>query len=192
MMYPDRNPDKRQAILDASLMLFCDFGFHGTTMPAIARKAKVGAGTIYRYFESKEQLVNVLFRHWKETYGAALLQDFPFDASPRDQLRAYWRAMVDFARDNPRAYAFLELHHHARYLDPESLILENRLLDLGMDVIKGWQAMGHVKEGPVELIFAVLYGAFSGVFKAVQLRALTLNDDVMDQAERCVWEAIRR
>ena len=33
--------DKRQAILDAALSLFADQGFHGTSVPEIARKAGV-------------------------------------------------------------------------------------------------------------------------------------------------------
>ena len=44
--------------LDAT---FAERGYDGTTIPMIAEKAKVGAGTIYRYFENKEALVNSLF-----------------------------------------------------------------------------------------------------------------------------------
>jgi AcrR family transcriptional regulator len=45
--------DKRDAILDAALELFAEFGFYGTAVPQVAEKAKVGAGTIDRYFENK-------------------------------------------------------------------------------------------------------------------------------------------
>ncbi|MDI5791109.1 helix-turn-helix domain containing protein [Bacillus licheniformis] len=41
---------------------FADRGFDAATIPMIADKANVGAGTIYRYFDSKEALVNVLFQ----------------------------------------------------------------------------------------------------------------------------------
>jgi TetR/AcrR family transcriptional regulator, repressor of fatR-cypB operon len=51
---------KREAILNAALQLFTEFGFHGTAMPQVAERAGVGAGTIYRYFTSKEALVNTL------------------------------------------------------------------------------------------------------------------------------------
>src|SRR5690606_27876447 len=53
--------DKREAILHAALELFVERGFWGTAVPEIAEKAGVGAGTIYRYFESKEALVNALY-----------------------------------------------------------------------------------------------------------------------------------
>ncbi|MCY7913714.1 helix-turn-helix domain-containing protein, partial [Bacillus haynesii] len=45
---------KYQKIIEASLVLFADRGFDAATIPMIAEKANVGAGTIYRYFDSKE------------------------------------------------------------------------------------------------------------------------------------------
>jgi len=44
--------DKRETILAAALELFVERGFYGTAVPEIAERAGVGAGTIYRYFES--------------------------------------------------------------------------------------------------------------------------------------------
>jgi transposase len=34
------------------MQLFAERGYDGTTIPMIAEKANVGAGTIYRYFEN--------------------------------------------------------------------------------------------------------------------------------------------
>ena len=49
--------DKRKDILDATLQLISDQGFHGTPMSQIAAEAGVGAGAIYRYFENKHLLL---------------------------------------------------------------------------------------------------------------------------------------
>ena len=40
--------NKRDDIMEAALILFAERGYDGTTVPMIAEKAKVGAGTIYR------------------------------------------------------------------------------------------------------------------------------------------------
>ena len=53
--------NKQEDIFDAAIKLFAERGYDGTTIPMIAEKANVGAGTIYRYFENKEALVNSLF-----------------------------------------------------------------------------------------------------------------------------------
>ena len=62
--------DKREAILAAATELFVERGFHGTTVPEIAERAGVGAGTIYRHFASKEAVVNELFRLHKQALTA--------------------------------------------------------------------------------------------------------------------------
>ncbi|HEY4124317.1 MAG TPA: helix-turn-helix domain-containing protein, partial [Rhizomicrobium sp.] len=52
--------DKRERLLDAALELFELRGFDGVAVPEIAHMAGVATGTIYRYFETKEALVNAL------------------------------------------------------------------------------------------------------------------------------------
>lgn len=183
--------DKRLAILDAALELFVEYGFHGTAVPQIAKQAKVGAGTIYRYFTNKEALVNVLFRRWKTTLSEEVLEAFPFDAPAREQFRAYWTRMTDFARKHPRAQAFLELHHHAAYLDDESRALEERLLQTALAVVQRMQAMQAVRPVRAEILIAVMYGAMLGLLKAAWHGHLDLDDATVAVAEQCCWEAIR-
>lgn len=45
-------------ILDAAISLFSDFGYYGVTTRDIAKKAGVTEGSIYRLFESKQNLFN--------------------------------------------------------------------------------------------------------------------------------------
>lgn len=59
-----RDPDKDVAVLDAARELLVDKGYQGTTVIAIARRAGVGAPTIYRRWPSKEALVeDAAFAH---------------------------------------------------------------------------------------------------------------------------------
>src|SRR5438477_716828 len=113
---PIDRTDKREAILDAALELFAERGFHGTAVPLVAERAKVGAGTIYRYFESKEQLVNALYKRWKGAIAHAVMSDFPFAEPARAQFHAFFRRTITFAEEHTLAFTFLELHHHAPYL----------------------------------------------------------------------------
>ena len=46
----------RQAILRAALALFAQKGFYRTTTKAISQKAKIAEGTLFNYFETKEDL----------------------------------------------------------------------------------------------------------------------------------------
>jgi AcrR family transcriptional regulator len=51
----------RRAILQAALDLFAEKGFYHTTTRAISRKAKIAEGTLFNYFETKEDLALYFF-----------------------------------------------------------------------------------------------------------------------------------
>ena len=52
--------DKNERILDAALDKFKQYGFMKTTVDDIARQTQVGKGTIYLYFQNKEDILNAL------------------------------------------------------------------------------------------------------------------------------------
>ena len=118
--------NKREAVMRAALDLFVERGFYGTAVPEIADKAEVGAGTIYRYFPSKEALVNELYREEKMRFGNSVIDHFP-TGNARELFRTLWMRMAKFAVENEKSFVFLELHHHARYLDAESRAVEKRM-----------------------------------------------------------------
>jgi TetR/AcrR family transcriptional regulator, repressor of fatR-cypB operon len=183
--------DKREAILSAALTLFAERGFHGTAVPLVAEKAGVGAGTLYRYFESKEALVNELYRRWKQKLVAEVLAIIPVDAPPRKQFHLYWQGMAAFFDHYPEEFHFLELHHHSPYLDPESHELERTTLGMIRGFVEEAQRRQQMKQVMPEVLMAIAHGAFVGLVKAQSLSYLPLTKEVLEQAENAIWEAIR-
>jgi AcrR family transcriptional regulator len=183
---------KRDAILEAALDLFAERGFHGTAVPLIAERAGVGAGTVYRYFESKEAIVNALYRSWKQTLSASILAAISPEQPPREQFHVYWTKLADFARKYPKVYSFLELHHHSPYLDDESRALTDRLIQLALASFADFRRQQVVKDVAPEIMMAIVHGAFVGLVKACSFGSNLLTPDAVATAEQCVWEAIRR
>lgn len=184
--------DKREAILDAALELFAERGFYGTAVPAVAEKAKVGAGTIYRYFPSKEALVNALFQRHKQALGASMLAGFPLEAPFREQFHHFWSAVCGYAAANPIALQFLELHHHGSYLDAQSRAIEAQLLGTAKSLVDGAIASQILKPVPGELLMAIVWGSFRALIQGGCEGLIQLDSVMISQAEACVWEAIRR
>jgi len=185
------SPDKREAILEASLDLFVSRGFHGTTVPEVAERAGVGAGTIYRYFASKETLVNELYRDWKGQMARIMLDRFPIDAPAREQFHTFWGRLVQFFVDHTKAFWFLEIHHHADYLDERSRALEQRMTDFGIAFIQGAQQRHQLKPISPLLLIGIVLGAFTGVVRKASETGIPLDADAWNDAEQCTWEAIR-
>lgn len=184
--------EKRDAILEAALELFSERGFYGTAVPLLAEKAKVAAGTIYRYFENKEAIVNALYQEQKQLFGANVLAEFPFDAPARDQFHYFWTKSCAFARQHPKAIAFLELHHHHSYLDDVSRALEANILSHAYAFFAMTAEKKVTKPYPPEVLGSIVWGSFVGLMRGCWEKRLDLSDETIEQAENCVWEAIRR
>ncbi len=183
--------DKKERILDAALSLFATFGFHGTAVPAIAKKAGVGAGTIYRYFESKEALVNELFRREKQQILAVIMGQFPVDAPPRDQFHYFVQAVVRYARENRDSFQFLEHHHHAPYLDDKSCAVEKRVIMLVNSFLEHTSQAKVTKPVSAGILMSIVWGALIHLLKDQWAGQLELDEQALSDVERVLWEAIR-
>ena len=187
-----RSEDKREAIGAAALHLFAERGFHGVAVPEIAARAGVGLGTIYRYFDSKEALVNALYQEWKLATLDAVVADFPVDRPFKEQFLVLWTRWARFFGARPDVARFLELHHHAAYLDATSRAIEQRAWDLSGQLLAGARAQGLVKPLPDGVVVALVQGALVGLVRAVESGHLEeLSPEVVEAAGICVWEALR-
>jgi AcrR family transcriptional regulator len=184
--------DKYDAILTAALHLFGERGFHGTAVPEVAKRAKVAAGTIYTYFPSKEALVNALYRKWKTALGQQVFTKYPIDAAPREQFDVMWTTMVEFALQNREAFVFLELHHHASYLDKESKELESQLKDFASGALARGQAAGVFKEMDTVVLMELLFGAFTGMMRAHWEGRVKLGPASQENARAACWDMLAK
>jgi AcrR family transcriptional regulator len=89
-----RDAGAREAILDATLELIAERGFHATTMDAIAARAGVGKNTIYRRWAAKNDLVIDAFSHFTA--------DLELRAGPGDDV---YSRLLEYARSLARLYA---------------------------------------------------------------------------------------
>lgn len=184
--------DKQEAILAAALELFAERGFHGTAVPEIAERAGVGAGTIYRYFENKESIVNALFQRWKTALGAALVDEFPFDGAPRAQIHHFVTRTIAFAKKHPMALKFLEAHHHAPYLDAKSHMIEAQVLKPAQAFFEHHDRTKATRKVPPEVLFAVAWGSLYTLIRFHWEGRAELTPKAIEALEECIWDAIRR
>ncbi len=156
-------------------------------MPALAERAGVAAGTIYRYFPSKESLVNALYRHWKEELLGALGRNVPPGLGPREEFARLWSTLLTFATDHPQAFAFLETHHHSAYLDPASRLAGERSTAVAVEFVRRAQAAGAIRRARPELLISMVYGALVGLVKASQEGLVRMDRAALAASEESAW-----
>lgn len=183
---------KRDDILNAALRLFSQRGFYGTTMPQLAREAGVGAGTIYRYFDSKETLVNTLYQTWKAKITADVYADLPADMPWRARFTLLWTRLIDFAHAHPAAFSFVDLHFHSDYLDDQSRMVEQLSAAALFTLVIEGQADQVLADLPPAVLIAMVYSAFLGVIRAEQGGYVVVDEALASATEERAWAMIRR
>lgn len=86
--------ETRRAILEAARKRFLHYGFKKTTIDEIAADAGIGKGTVYLYFDNKEELLLTLAREVKRNVTDQMRAITESLASPEEKLRRMLLAAV--------------------------------------------------------------------------------------------------
>jgi len=103
--------DTRSRIVDAAAALLRAGGPAAVTTRGVAEAAGVQAPTIYRLFGDKDGLLDAVAEHVMRAFVAAKADVVDAaraaDVDPLDDLRAGWRAQVEFGLANPDVFRML-------------------------------------------------------------------------------------
>ncbi|MHC4660777.1 MAG: TetR/AcrR family transcriptional regulator [Planctomycetota bacterium] len=88
--------EKRRQIMSAAEKLFTGRRVHEITLDEVARAAKVGKGTIYRYFKDKDDLFFQVVTSGFDELCELLNERVPGNAPFRKQLLSACRKVTDF------------------------------------------------------------------------------------------------
>ncbi|MFB6291252.1 MAG: TetR/AcrR family transcriptional regulator [Candidatus Bipolaricaulia bacterium] len=89
----DANKEKMELLFKAATKRFGEDGYSDSTMDSIAEEAGVSKGTLYYYFDSKEELFFELLRDWLEKFDR-YLDDLTDQSSPVEELTEFHRTMI--------------------------------------------------------------------------------------------------
>lgn len=96
----------RQRILDAAMDVFVKEGYEGVSMRRIANKIEYSAGTIYRYFENKDDIMLQLCYQGFERL-LALQCELDNIVDPVERVKTGGRHYITFALENPELYELM-------------------------------------------------------------------------------------
>jgi AcrR family transcriptional regulator len=129
-----KSEDKRNAILDAATRVFAESGLSAAPTSEISKQAGVAEGTLFTYFNTKNDLINALYREIKLELADAMMSDFPRKKKVGTRLRHVWDRYVNWGIANPKQRRVL-----AQLTVSEALTKESR--DAGSAPFVEFQAM---------------------------------------------------
>ncbi|MFP3322447.1 TetR/AcrR family transcriptional regulator [Planococcus sp. SIMBA_160] len=182
---------KRDDVLGSALTLFAERGFDATTIPMIANDAKVGAGTIYRYFDNKEMLVNTLFQHYVTLFREALEKGYPGESGIREQFHHLFQGMIRFTNEHDHALYFIKTHTSAYFLDAESREQFSHLLMIFETFFEEGKKHNDIRPLPSKALIAIIFGSFLQLYQLVRAGELEATEELLAGVEESCWDAVR-
>ena len=123
-----RGTTKRERILRAAVDVFAQNGYFNAKVAEIAKAAGVADGTIYLYFDGKEDLLITIFREHTRNYLQSLERDLSTISRPEERLRIAIRHHLEtLGRDRALAIVSqVELRHSLKFM---SLLSQQEVAD---------------------------------------------------------------
>ncbi len=158
-----KSEETKLAILRCAAEVFSERPYHEVLTEELSARLKMGKGTLYRYFDSKEELYFATIvqglQGMREAINAALLQDMPLERRIEELTRtiiAYFWERRDF---------FVLLHRHEPKLDPGERAEWQKGREELVDMVAAVLAKEMRASGPVDPRLAVemLFGMIRSV-----------------------------
>ncbi len=188
MKYKDEK--KIEAIFEATLRLTGTVGIAGLKMSHIAKEAKIASGTLYIYFESKEELLNSLYAH---LINQGTLRKIPqFSHLPvKDQLAKIWESSLIFRVDNHTQIVFIEQFSISPFISKEGQKQTKKFTHHIKSLLDKGKEEGQVKNLNTQLMYSLLVGSIREFANERVKDKKRANKKFIAETFNLAWEAIK-
>ena len=136
---------KRKALLNATLNLVNNNGFHDAPMSKIAKIAEVSPATIYIYFENKQDLINQLYLEIKASFSEHAFKNYDENEAIKDSFQLIWYNIAHYKLNEVEEASFLSQCDNTPMIDDESRQQGLKHLQPLLDLWERGQQKGVIK-----------------------------------------------
>ncbi len=183
--------DKKDRILQATLKLITENGFHGTPVSMIADEAGVGSGTIYRYFTNKEAIITELYDIVQEELNQAILTGIPEGVSIRDEIYIKWKNILTFYTKNPYKAKFLDQYASSPFVSSEVARKNKKRFSHYDELIKRAISERVIRDVNYSSITVLMWGAIQQLAERHRTQGLNITTKLIDEIFSIFWDGIK-
>lgn len=188
--------DRIEVILNTARDVFCEKGYEQTVVSEIAARIGVVEGTIYKYFDSKRDLLLKVLEHWYEEMFGDYSRDLAAVQGSRARLRMLvWRHLRS-VRDYPQLcrLMFREVRSGANYRDSNIYAMNQRYTRFLTQLLQDAVDAGELRSGlDLNLLRDMVYGGIEhhawAYMNAGKHKALDI-DAIADQITAALWNGV--
>ncbi|GGK86272.1 TetR/AcrR family transcriptional regulator [Rufibacter glacialis] len=184
--------EKKKAILESTLKLIKENGFHGTPMSLVAKKAGVAAGTIYHYFDSKDTLIMELFEYTQFRLQQAMLKNLREDMDFKEGFFLRWTSRYHFFIQNPDVLFFIEQFVNSPYFPRCPQERNERIQNEIKQFIGIGKEQGVFRDLDQNLMSIMVHSSIITAAKIQIDGKLVLGENEISQLAQMMWDSIRK
>lgn len=184
--------DKKQRIIITMLELVVKQGVHATPISQVAKEANVAVGTIYHYFENKQQIIEEIYMMIFQDYGVVLMTNLPEDESFKKQFETMWLNLYNYFSSNPLAFRFMEFVAVPPIISKELIKLSATYIANIRDFFLKGINDKVLKDVPVRLLLQMAFGDVVSAMRLKVKEELEMNELQIQFALEMSWDSIKR
>jgi AcrR family transcriptional regulator len=183
--------DKRELILDAAVRVFARKGYHTSRVGDIAEEAGVAHGLLYHYFDSKEELLDTIFRNTWTLMLDTISGVEALDEPARETLRKVAAIVLRAWRDTPDIVRVLVREvTRSPHLQQEIGETEQAFAALERVIRKGQESGEFRDEVDPRFASFIFYGALEEILTGWVMGQLPDSEEDVRVAERTTVEML--
>jgi AcrR family transcriptional regulator len=183
--------DKREAILQAALELVAQHGFQHTPMSLIVKHSGASAGIIYHYFDSKDDLIQALYRRVKSELGRAILATDVEHLPLAERFPVIWLNAFHYYATHPAETAFLQQYESVPDWEIHMQASLEEVVAL-FHLIEEYKQQRLIKDLPMTALYELTLGVALRLARQYSTGQLSIDDDTLTLIARSCWDAIAR
>ena len=183
--------DKRNALIQATIGLVNNNGFHATSMSKIAKMAKVSPATIYLYFENKQDLVNQTYIEVKAAYTTYAFATYTPNMDVETGFEIIWKRIADFKFKDCENAMFLAQCDNTPMIDEPSRQEGIKHLEPLLNLWDRGKKEGIIKPISDYLLYAYAINPLSFLMMSEKRGAFKMDKKHIEEAYQSAWNSIR-
>lgn len=184
--------EKEKQLIEASIDLFAKEGFWNTPTSRIAKHAGVATGTLFNYFESKDVLIDAVYKQLKQEWMGHLMVGYPQNGTLKDRAEHIWFRHIEWGMRFPVRYRLMNQLKLSNLVSQEMQQSQEAELAFAFDMIVQGIADGILVDAPPNYLAQVFYAQLeTAVFYATeqQLTDMPLTRHIT-QGFEILWKSI--
>lgn len=181
----DKMKEKEVRIIKAATHVFSATGFYKAKISDIAVKAGIGKGTVYEYFDSKDDLFKRSLKYCMDEYLMEIEEIYKSPGNPLEKLRHIMMVNLEFLNNNINLIGLI--HEVAGNGDFEVMKVvaetDRQASDIKKALIEEGIAAGHIRACNMDVLICMMDGGITQYFTRKTFRNFpeiheTLNDKI--------------